>query len=163
MYLLDTDVVWALRGRPEPTTGDTLFAWAATVLPGTAFLSSIAMMEFESAVGRLARGDKATAAAIRTWLETRLRPAFEGRILPLDDAVVRRWALLGYADLRDGLLAATALEHGLTLATRNGVAFKGGRVRTFDPWSYSADAAELDWRQASQSAPRWLKSLFVRA
>ena len=162
MHLLDTDVVWALRRTdPEPTDGP-LFEWVAQLMPATLYVSAVTMMEFESGTGRIERKDKATAAAIRTWLETRLRPAFEGRILAIDDAVVRRWSKLGTSDMRDGLLAATAQEHGLTIATRNAGTFKAGKVKTFNPWTYSPDANELDWRQASHSAPLWLKSLFVR-
>jgi hypothetical protein len=61
------------------------------------------------------------------------------------------------------LLASTALEHGLTLVTRNIAAFKAGRVRTFNPWGYSPAAEEdADWRQAARAGPLWLKNLFVR-
>jgi toxin FitB len=86
-------------------------------------------------------------------------------VLPVDAAVVARLAKLGYADVRDGLLAATALEQGLTIVTRDRALFKAGRVRTLDPWEHRAEAEpenEGDWRQASRSAPVWLKSLFVR-
>jgi toxin FitB len=119
-------------------------------------------MDFEGSAARLERKDKAGSAAIREWLEMRVRPAFEGRILAVDDAVVRRWSRLGYSELRDGLLAATALEHGLTLATREPASFRLGKVKAFNPWTYSPDT-DLDWRAASHSAPQWLKSLFVRA
>ena len=163
MHLLDTDVVWAVRRHASDGADDPLFDWIASVLPSTLFVSAVTMMEFETGASHLDRKDKPTGTAVRSWIETRLRPAFDGRILPVDDAVVRRWSKLGYADMRDGLLAATALEHGLTLATRNVGDFKLGRVKTLNPWTFSADASELDWRQASQSAPRWLKSLFVRA
>ena len=162
MHLLDTDLIWALRAPPPAAADDPLFAWATDLLPNSLFVSAVSMMEFESGAARLERGDKANGAKVRAWLETRLRPAFDGRILPVDDAVVRRWARLAYPDMRDGLLAATALEHGLILATRNPAAFKSGRVRTFNPWTFAGDAGELDWRQASHSGPRWLKSLFVR-
>lgn len=162
MHLLDTDVIWALRG--QGAAGDApLFEWAAAVIPSTLCISAVTMMEFESGAAQLSRRDKAGATAVRNWLNDKVRRAFEGRILAIDDAVIRRWAALGYAEVRDGLLAATALEHGLTLATRDTKAFKAGKVRTFNPWTYSPDAAELDWRQASHSAPMWLKSLFVRA
>jgi hypothetical protein len=90
--------------------------------------------------------------------------AFEGRILPVDAAVVRRRGTLPYPDARDGLLAATAVEHGLTLVTRNIAAFKAGRVRTFNPWGYTPASAEEDgdWRQAARTSSLWLKNLFVR-
>jgi predicted nucleic acid-binding protein len=162
MHLLDTEVVWAIR-RQGAAADDPVLQWAAELMPATLFISAVTMLDFESGLARLSSRDKASAAALRNWLDDKVRRAFEGRILSVDDAVIRRSATLGFSEVRDGLLAATALEHGLTLATRDVKAYRAGKVRTFNPWTYSPDAAELDWRQASHSAPMWLKSLFVRA
>lgn len=163
MHLLDADVVWALRGHDSDGDGEALFEWVSGQMPSTLFVSALTMMEFESGTKAVERKDKASAASMRNWIETRLRPAFEGRVIAIDDAVVRRWSGLGYADTRDGLLAASALVHGLTLATRETGRFRVGKVKTVNPWTYAPDADELDWRRASQSAPLWLKSLFTRA
>ena len=163
VHLLDTSVIWALRGHSPPRVGDALFEWAANQMPGTLFVSVISIMEFENGTRSLERTDKTAAAAIRKWLDTRLRPAFEGRIVAIDDAVTQRWTHLGYADFRDGMLAATALHHGLIVATPNPQNFRAGKIRTINPWNYIAAADDLDWRRASRSAPIWLKSLFVRA
>ncbi len=163
MYLLDTDVIWALRGKDSDQLDGALFAWAAEQMPSTLFASAVTMMEFENGTRLLERKDKPAAAAIRKWMETRLRPAFEGRIIGIDDAAVRRWSHLGYSDFRDGILAATALQHGLILATRDVGNFRLGKVKTVNPWTYAPDGDDLDWRRASRSAPIWLKSLFVRA
>lgn len=163
VHLLDTDVVWALRNPRDETSGSAVMDWASALLPSTLYVSVVSVMEFEAGASKLERKETAAASAIRAWVETRLRPAFEGRILPVDEEVVRRWVGLGCPDPRDGLLAATALEHGLTLATRHGAAFKRNKVKTCNPWSYASESAELDWRQASQSAPLWLKNLFIRA
>ncbi len=163
MYLLDTGVVWALRGRDSERRDEALLEWIAGQMLGTLFVSAITMMEFESGARALERKDKVAALGIRGWIETRLRPAFQGRVIAVDDAVVRRWAQLGYSEVRDGMLAATALENGLAIATGDVTSFKIGKVKTFNPWTYAGDAEELDWRRASQSAPIWLKNLFVRA
>lgn len=163
MYLLDTDVIWALRGHDAGRKDEPLFNWVAEQMPATLFASALTMMEFENGTRLLERKDKPTAGAIRKWIDTRLRPAFEGRIIAIDDAIVRSWAHLGYSDFRDGILAATALQHGLIIATSTPEHFRAGKVKTVNPWSYSPDADELDWRRASRSAPIWLKSLFVRA
>ena len=90
--------------------------------------------------------------------------AFDGRVLPIDAAVARRATGLDYAELRDALMAATALENGLTLTTRQTATFRTGRVKTFNPWRYTVEAAtdDIDWRQASRAGPLWLKNLFVR-
>jgi predicted nucleic acid-binding protein len=162
VHLLDTNVVWALRAQDRADADAPLFEWASGLMPSTVFVSAVTMMDLEGAASRLERKDKGAATAIREWVDARVRPAFDGRILGIDDAVVRRWSRLGYSDFRDGLLAATALEHGLTLATREPKNFRTGKVKTLNPWTYSPDA-ELDWRSASHSAPLWLKSLFVRA
>jgi len=163
MYLLDADVIWALRAHGSRDDDEPLFEWVAEQMPSTLFVSAITMVEIENAARLLERKDKTTAGAMRRWLETRVRAAFAGRIVGIDDALVQRWARLGYSDFRDGMLAATALEHGLILATREGDRFSAGKVRTVNPWSYTPEAEELDWRRASRTAPIWLKSLFVRA
>src|SRR5438552_7223444 len=163
MYLLDTAVIWALRGHDPERSDGQLFEWVSSQMPGPRLASAITMMEFENGTRRLERKDKPNAAAIRKWIETRLRPAFDGRIIAIDDAVVRSWSHLGYSDFRDGILAATALEHGLIIATRDVANFRARKVKTVNPWAYTPESDDLDWRRASRSAPIWLKSLFVRA
>ena len=163
VHLLDTELVWSLRGHDPERSDQRLFEWAAKQMPSTLFVSAISVMEFENGARLLERKDKPSAAAIRKWIETRLRPAFEGRIIAIDDAVTRIWSHLAYADFRDGILAATALQHGLILATRDCENFRIGKVKTINPWAERADADDLDWRRASRSAPIWLKNLFVRA
>jgi predicted nucleic acid-binding protein len=102
-------------------------------------------------------------AAWRAWLDDQVMRAFDGRILAIDAAIVRRAARLDYADQRDALIAATALEHGLTLVTMRPRAFKAGKVKLFDPTAYVAASGEGDWRQATRAAPVWIKNLFVRS
>jgi hypothetical protein len=114
-------------------------------------------------VGRTGRGGHADRKD-RQGIGGAVPAAFEGRTVSVDAVVTRRASALGYPHLRDGLFAATALEHGLTVATRSPASYRSGKVRTFNPWSYSAgaDAESGDWRQASRSGPVWLKNLFVR-
>lgn len=163
MHLLDTPLVIALRdargGRADPGLTD----WARGVAPQSLFISAVTLHELEGLAGRAMRKDRAAGAAWRTWLDDQVARAFEGRVLAVDAAIVRRAAALDYADQRDGLIAATALEHGLTLATSRPRAFKAGRVKQFDPSRYVADAGDGDWRQASRAAPAWIKGLFVRS
>ena len=165
MYLLDTQIVFELRGAKAGRTDAGLAAWAAGIAREDMFISALALLELEGDAARLERKDKAAGAALRAWIGEQVMRAFEGRILPVDAAVVRRRAALPYAETRDGLLAATAIEHGLTLVTRNLAAFKGGRVRTFNPWGYTPASTEedADWRQAARTGSLWLKNLFVRS
>ncbi|HEY1605915.1 MAG TPA: PIN domain-containing protein [Allosphingosinicella sp.] len=164
MYLLDTPIVLELRnaraGRAEPG----LSAWAAGVARERLFLSTLSLVELETAAARPARGDKAPGAALRAWIDDRVVPAFEGHVLPIDAAVARRRGELAIADTRDALFAATALEHGLTLVTRNKAAFKGARLKLFDPAGYKPNEAEeeADWRGAARSGSLWLRNLFIR-
>ncbi|NJD34627.1 MAG: type II toxin-antitoxin system VapC family toxin, partial [Betaproteobacteria bacterium] len=75
---------------------------------------------------------------LRTWLEEHVLPAFAGRILAIDTAVARRSAHLNIPDprpVRDGLIAATALVHGMTVVTRNTADFAPTGVATLNPWT----------------------------
>jgi predicted nucleic acid-binding protein len=164
MYLLDTGVVFELRKARAGRTDPGLASWAAGVARQNLFVSAIALLELDTGAARLERRDKAAGQALRSWIDDQVTKAFEGRILPVDAAVVRRRAALPYADARDGLIAATALEHGLVLVTRNTGAYRGGRVKLFNPWGYRPEDAEddADWRQAAKAGPLWLKNLFVR-
>lgn len=165
MHLLDTEVVWGLRGIAAGRGDAALAGWIAAQARTGLFVSALALAELGAAAMQLDRADKPAATAIRRWLEERVVTAFDGRLLPIDASVARRATALAYPALRDGLIAATALEHGLTLATRDTAAFRAGKVRTFNPWGYAPaamDDDDADWRQAGRGGPLWLKSLFVR-
>jgi predicted nucleic acid-binding protein len=163
MYLLDTGVVFELRKAKAGQTDSGLTSWAAGASRHSLFISALTLLELENSAGRQERIDKAAGMALRDWIGGPVLTAFDGRILPVDTAVVRRRGQLPYTDARDGLMAATAIEHGLILVTRNTAAFKMGRVKVFNPWGYTPDAAEDDdWGQAGRSGPLWLKNLFVR-
>jgi toxin FitB len=163
MHLLDTEVVWELRGARAGYADAALASWAAGQARTGLFVSALTVAELGGAALQLERTDKSAAAAVRRWIEGPVLAAFDGRVVPVDAAVARRAMALGYPDLRDGLMAATALEHGLALATRHPAAFRTGKVKTFNPWGYSPDATEDDdWRQAGRGGPLWLKNLFVR-
>ncbi|WP_454715373.1 PIN domain-containing protein [Caulobacter segnis] len=165
MHLLDTDVVFELRNAKAGTTDAGLAVWAARAARSSLFVSTLTLLELETATARAERKDKAKGAALRDWLDNRVAPAFEGRILSIDAAVVRRRAHVPLADSRDALLAATALEHGLTLATRDPAAFaKVPRLKVFNPWGYKPEALddEEDWGQAAKAGTQWLRNIFVR-
>lgn len=164
MFLLDTGIVYELRKVKSGEADPGLAAWSAGAQRHNLFISALSLLELESGAGRLERKSKGDAQAVKGWIENQVLAAFDGRILPIDSAVVRRAGQLGYGDARDGLLAATALEHGMTLVTRNGAAFKSGKVKLFNPWGYKPKDVddEDDWRQAARTSSLWLKNLFVR-
>lgn len=164
MYLLDTDIILELRNAKSGGADPGLVAWAAAASRASLFISAVTLLDLETAAARLQRKDKVTGLALRKWLDDQVAPAFEGRILPVDAAVVRRRAQAPQADGREALLAATALEHGLTLVTRNVGAFKGGRVKVFNPRGYAPEALvdDEDWGQVAKAGSQWLRNIFVR-
>lgn len=137
MYLLDTHVVSELRkvrsGRADPNVAQ----WAESVEVGALHLSVVSLMELEIGVRRALRRDAAQGEVLRQWLDQAVTPAFEGRILPVTDAVARKAAELQVPDpvpLADSLIAATALVHRITIVTRNFADFTAPGLMTLDPW-----------------------------
>lgn len=165
MYLLDTGIVLELRKARAGPADAGLAAWAAGIARPQLFISALTLLEIENAAARLARKDRAAGLVVRDWIDQRVMLAFEGRILPVDAAVVRRRAQLPYANTRDGLLAATALTQGLTFVTHRVSAFRAGRVKLLNPSGYIAPPTEddEDWSHGTQSGSQWLKNLYVRA
>jgi predicted nucleic acid-binding protein len=136
MLILDTNVVSEVRKK---TTGNPkVKAWVAAQPTGNTYISAITVMEIQRGIRQLERrGDKAQAAVLGTWLDAMVIPAFAGRILLIDHVIARlagrlKWA--GDRDFRDPMIAATALVHGATVATRNVHHFVETGVMLFDPW-----------------------------
>lgn len=76
------------------------------------------------------------ATLLDDWLRAMLAE-YEGRILPVTLAVAERYATLAVPDplaFVDGHLAATAIEHDLTLVTRNTRDVTRTGVPVLDPW-----------------------------
>ena len=137
MYLLDTNVVSELRkirlGKADPHVAD----WADSVDAVDLYLSVITVQELEIGVLLAERRDPSQGAIFRAWLNSHVLPAFTGRILVVDAAVAQRSARLHVPDprpVRDGLIAATALVHGMTVVTRNVADFVPTGVATLNPW-----------------------------
>src|SRR3569623_3425630 len=165
MYLLDTPVSSELRrartGRADPG----VVTWASGIASQNLFVSVLSLLELESGVAAAEKKDRVSGAALREWLASQVMAAFENRILAVDAAVVKkRAALPAPGSDRDYLMAATALAHGAPLVTRSPQAYRHGRVKLFNPWGYTPDAAEIDdadWQQVAKSGPMWLKNLFL--
>ena len=135
MFLLDTNVVSELRRARR--TDPNVAAWAESVLQEDMFLSSVTILELEMGALRLARRDGDRGRAIQRWIQNRVLPAFADRILAVDTNVALRGAQLHVPNprpYRDSLIAATALVHGLIVATRNRVDFETMAVPLLNPW-----------------------------
>jgi len=133
MYLLDTDVVSALR-RPDRNRRAT--EWVAANSPNTLYLSTATIAEIERGAHRQLKKNPSYALELSRWLEAMISH-FAERILPIDVLVARRWGMLssaiGHDDL-DLVIAATALENKLVVATRNVRDFIPTGVPIYDPF-----------------------------
>jgi toxin FitB len=134
-YLIDTNVVAELRKREHGHPG--VVRWAASVDPADLHTSVLVIGEIRRGIERKRRTDRVQASALEMWLDT-VRAGLGGRILPVDERVADAWGKLGVPDpvsTVDGLIAATALVHGLTVVTRNVRDLARTGVRVFDPFS----------------------------
>ena len=135
MFVLDTNVVSELR-RPDKANPN-VSAWAAANPLASVFLSAITILEIELGALALERKDAAQGRILRAWIDDRILPRFDGRILPVDTAVARRCARLHAPNRRserDALIAATALVHGMKVVTRNVADFEPMGVEILNPW-----------------------------
>jgi predicted nucleic acid-binding protein len=138
MYLLDTNVISELRKIRLGKADLNVATWADSIEATDLFLSVITLQELEIGVLLAERRDSTQGAVFRSWLNGHVIPAFSGRILVVDAAVAQRSAKLHVPDLRpvrDGLIAATALIHGMTVVTRNVADFEPTGVLTLNPWT----------------------------
>ena len=134
MFLVDTDVLSALAKRRRHPNVET---WIARQRTSDLFVSVITIGEIERGI-TLQRGkDPNYAAALARWLDQTLN-LYGNRVLPFDLASARRWGQLGAALGHSGAdlqIAATALEHGLAVATGNVSDFTPTGVSVIDPFS----------------------------
>jgi predicted nucleic acid-binding protein len=118
-WLLDTNIVSELRKGERADPG--LRAWFADAEEASLFTSVLVVGELRRGIELLHRRDVPSALALEHWLAA-LTDGFADRILPIDRIVAEEWGRLNVPDpvpTVDGLLAATARVHGMTLVTRN--------------------------------------------
>ena len=136
-YLVDTN-------SPSELTHETPDSRVAAFLENagreSVFLSVMTVGEICKGIDLLPLSQK--RSALQGWLDRDVRSWFAGRILPVTESIAERWGRLAAAGKRsgvnlavvDGVLAATALEHGLTLVTRNVKDFAGLSLVLLNPW-----------------------------
>ena len=136
-FLLDTNVVSELvKPKPDPK----VFSWFQKVDQNLCYLSVLTVGEIRK--GIVVLSDAKRRVTIEAWLENDLHACFEGRILPVSEDIADRWGTLtGQTSLKgklipviDGLIAATAIHHNLTLVTRNTKDVEDTGVNLFNPW-----------------------------
>ena len=139
MTLLDTNVLSELRKAAGGRIDPNVLAWAEVEDAVKFWLSAVTIQEIEFGILSAERRDPAKAVAFRAWLDEEVLTGFGARILPYDVTVARVCAALHMPQTRpqrDAMIAATALVHDLTVATRNVRDFAGTGVRLIDPWAY---------------------------
>ena len=136
-FLLDTNVISELVRRTPDVKVTT---WVAATDENLLYLSVLTLGEIRKGITALK--DVSRRARLEAWLDSDLVLRFFGRILSIDEAVADRWGRLcakaepkSPLPIIDGLLAATALHHNLTLVTRNTKDVQGTGASVFNPWS----------------------------
>lgn len=134
-YLLDTNVVFALRvrGRNLPVE-----AWASSVPVGDQYVSATTVAEIERGVIGKERSDAPQGMILRRWFDDHVLPTFADRVLPFDLAAARilsAYRVPERAPFDDALIAAIAQSAQMTVATRNMKHFEPLGVPCLNPWA----------------------------
>jgi predicted nucleic acid-binding protein len=133
-YLIDTNILSELRRKQADAN---VVAWVQARPRQSLYLSVLSLGEIRKGIEGVA--DTAFRQILTDWLEVELPNYFAGRLLGIDEQVADRWGRTQANAGRtlpvvDGLLAATALQHDLTLVTRNVKDFEGLGVPLVNPW-----------------------------
>jgi toxin FitB len=136
-FLLDTNCISeVVRVSPDPR----VLSWLGAAEESLLYLSVLTLGEIRKSVAALTQSKRRTL--LESWLEVELQARFAGRILSIDAAVADRWGVLAVEvkakgaalSTIDGLLAATALHHNLTIVSRNIGDFAYTQVSVLNPW-----------------------------
>jgi len=134
-FLLDTNIISEIRkrNRADPNVA----RWVARIPAQEIGTSVLVLAEIRRGIELKRRSDPEQAKSLDRWF-SQMRIRLGDRVLPVDESVAEAWALLGIPDplpLIDGLLAATAKVHNLTLVTRNVAHMAAAGVTLLDPFS----------------------------
>jgi predicted nucleic acid-binding protein len=134
-YLIDTNVLSELR-KPAPSEG--VLGWVAVTSPELLFVSVLTLAELTRGAELLRRKSPRSASALDHWI-AEMRRNFAARILSVNQEIAECWARLAPQQplpVMDGLLAATAMVHDLTMVTRNTGDFERSGVRILNPFDF---------------------------
>jgi len=136
-WLLDTNVISELR-RPRPDSRVRSFIEGQRL--EDLFISAVTFAEIRYGIETAT--DPMRRAELDAWLLYRVRPMFDQRVLEVSEDVMFKWRLLVEGGRKIGhtfsqpdlIIAATALQHGLTVVTRDTGGYRLARVPLFNPW-----------------------------
>lgn len=137
-FLLDTNCISELV-RPEPDV--RLLSWIEAADEGLLYLSVLTLGEIRKGVAALPPSKR--RVRLESWLQVELKSRFSERILPVNLDIADRWGVIAAVAKKqgkslavvDGLLAATALHHNLSLVSRNISDFANVAVQVVNPWT----------------------------
>ena len=134
-FLLDTDILSAIRRKQRD---QNLEKWLLSINSLDVYISVVTIGEVERGITQQRRNNPEFAEDLQHWLDTILQ-RYQQRILPLSISIAQRWGRLS-AELghnsADLMIAATALEHNLIVATRNTRHFEPTQVGLINPYLY---------------------------
>lgn len=136
MYLLDTCIVSELvKTKPSANVA----RWVAEQSESVLYLSALSIGEIEQGIARLSGSAKTKKERLMAWVRNNVTARFGERILPIDTVVAASWGSYQGHNAQtlpvvDGLIAATARVHNLTVVTRNVKDFRRFDVPVFNPW-----------------------------
>ena len=136
-WLLDTNVLSELR-RPKPER--RVLAFVAAQPLELLHVSIVTLAEIRFGIENVSDANR--RAELGEWLAHKLRPMFDGRVLPVSEDIIFKWRLLVEEGRKAGhtlsqadlIIAATALDHGLRVVSRDTADYVKTRVSLFNPW-----------------------------
>ena len=130
MYLLDTNLISEIRKLPKGKCNHGVEQWVMITSKELMFTNAVMMMAIE-------RKDKLRGEMLRHWFEFEIKPAFDDKILKIDEKTTQICTKLhipDHAPENDAWIAACAIQHNLTLVTRNSADFARTDVNLFNPF-----------------------------
>ncbi|PJG82363.1 type II toxin-antitoxin system VapC family toxin [Caviibacterium pharyngocola] len=137
MYLLDTNIVSEMRKANTSQRSAQFVKWLESINLDLCYLSTMSWFEVEMGILRKERQDVAQGKILRHWFENVLKPEFSQRLIPVSPMVALQTAKLHVpnpAAMIDSFIAATAIEQGKILVTRNIKDFAHFNVKIINPF-----------------------------